>query len=67
MPKLWCLNWLDADVHGKGVMYRAVKKMIALGFEHYDLDKIKLNGKIMDMNLYAILKRDWEERFSKSS
>jgi len=83
--------WLDADFHGKGVMYRAVKKMIALGFEHYALDKItlqcavlnnrscnvaqklgftheglqrdeiKVNGKIMDANVYAILKREWEE------
>jgi len=82
--------WLDVDVHGKGVMHRAVKKMIALGFEHYDLDKItlqcavlnnrscnvaqklgftheglqreeiKVNGKVMDVNVYALLKRDWE-------
>jgi len=83
--------WLDADFHGKGVMRRAVKKMIEIGFEHYDLDKIKLrcavlnnrscnvaqklgftheglqrdeikvNSKIMDVNVYAILKRDWEK------
>jgi len=82
---------LDVDVHGKGVMHRAVKKMIALGFEHYTLDKItlqcavfnsrscnvaqklgftheglqrdeiKLNGKVMDMNLYALLKREWKK------
>jgi len=83
--------WLDADFHGKGVMHRAAKKMIEIGFEYYNLDKIilqcavlnsrscnvakklgftheglqrdeiKLNGTIMDMNLYAILKRDWEQ------
>jgi len=84
--------WLDADVHGKGVMHRAVKKMIALGFEHYTLDKItlqcavlnnrscnvaqklgftheglqreeiKLNGKVMDANVYALLKREWKAK-----
>jgi len=80
--------WLDADFHGKGVMRRAVKKMIEIGFKYYDLDKItlqcavlnsrscnvaqklgftheglqrdeiKVNGKIMDVNRYALLKRD---------
>lgn len=34
--------WLDADFHKKGIMQRAVKKMIEIGFEHYDLDKIHL-------------------------
>jgi len=83
--------WLDADVQGKGVMHRAVKKMIALGFEHYNLDKItlqcavfnnrscnvaqklgftheglqrdeiKLNGKVMDAKVYALLKREWRK------
>jgi len=83
--------WLDADFHGKGIMHRAIKKMIEIGFKYYDLDKIKLqcavlnnrscnvakklgftheglqrdeiklNGKVMDMNLYALLKRDWKQ------
>ena len=34
--------WLDAEVHGKGIVHKAVKKMIEIGFEHYALDKISL-------------------------
>jgi len=34
--------WLDAKAQGKGIMQKAVKKMIEIGFEHYALDKISL-------------------------
>jgi len=34
-----------------------------LGFIHEGLqrDEIKVNGKIMDVNRYALLKHDWEK------
>ena len=34
--------WLGAEFHGKGIMHRAVAKMIEIGFEQYKLDKIML-------------------------
>ena len=34
--------WLDAKAQRKGIMQKAVKKMIEIGFEHYALDKITL-------------------------
>ncbi len=34
--------WLDAKFHKKGIMHRAVNKMVEIGFKHYDLDKINL-------------------------
>jgi len=34
--------WLDVDHHGKGIMKRAVKKMLEIGFTYYHLDKISI-------------------------
>ena len=34
--------WLDAEFHRKGIIQKAVKKMIEIGFEYYSLDKISL-------------------------
>ena len=34
--------WLDAKAQGKGIIQKAVKKMIEIGFKHYALDKISL-------------------------
>jgi ribosomal-protein-serine acetyltransferase len=32
--------WLDAKIQGKGIIHRAVKKMLDIGFNEYELDKI---------------------------
>ena len=34
--------WLDAEAQRKGIIQKAVKKMIEIGFEHYALNKILL-------------------------
>lgn len=81
--------WLGAEFHGKGIMHRAVEKMIEIGFKQYKLDKIMLrcavknerscnvaqklgfthegrqlseivvNGVVMDVNIYAILRDEY--------
>ena len=81
--------WLGAESHGKGIMQKATAKMLEIGFEQYDLDKIMLkcavknerscnvaqklgmshegrqrdeivvNGVVMDVDIYAILKREF--------
>ena len=82
--------WLDSDYHGKGIMHRCAKKMIEIGFNYYDLDKILLrcavannrscnvaqklgftleghirddiliNGKMLDANLYGLLREEFK-------
>ncbi|MCH9740303.1 MAG: GNAT family N-acetyltransferase [Epsilonproteobacteria bacterium] len=81
--------WLDADFHGKGIIHKAVKKMVKIGFKEYGLDKIFLrcavqnerscnvakklgfthegrhreeivvNDRVMDIDVYAILKHEF--------
>ena len=81
--------WLDAKAHRKGIIHKAVKKMMEIGFEYYALDKITLrcavqnerscnvaqklgfthegrqreeivlNDRVMDTDVYAILKREF--------
>jgi len=34
--------WLDSKFYGKGIIHRATKKILAIGFNEYDLDKIIL-------------------------
>jgi ribosomal-protein-serine acetyltransferase len=81
--------WLGAEFHGKGIMQKATAKMLKIGFEEYNLDKIMLkcavknerscnvaqklgmthegrqrneivvNGVVMDVDSYAILKDDF--------
>jgi len=84
--------WLGAEFHGKGIMYQATTKMLEIGFEQYNLDKIMLkcaiknerscniakklgmshegrqrdeivvNGVVMDVDIYAILKKEYLKR-----
>ena len=86
--------WLDSKFHGKGIMQRAAKTMLAMGFNEYALDKIilkcalsnerscnvaqklgmrhegrligetKLNGVLMDVDIYGILKSEFARVFS---
>ena len=81
--------WLDADFHRKGIIHKAVKKMVEIGFTEYELDKIVLrcavknerscnvaeklgfthegrhreeivvNNRVMDIDIYSILKREF--------
>ena len=81
--------WLDAKAQGKGIIHRAVQKMIEIGFKQYELDKIyircdlpnvasakvpkrlgftlegrsracsKVNGVLMDMDMYGILRDEF--------
>jgi ribosomal-protein-serine acetyltransferase len=81
--------WLGAEFHGKGIMQKATKKMLEIGFNQYKLDKIMLicavtnerscnvaqklgmshegrqideivvNDVVMDIDIYAILKREF--------
>jgi len=81
--------WLDAKVQGKGIIHKAVKKMVKIGFGEYKLDKIyircdvpniasanvpkrlgfvhegrsracsKVNGVLMDMDIYGLLKDEY--------
>ena len=81
--------WLGAEFHGKGIMQKATAKMLEVGFNHYNLDKIMLkcavknkrscnvakklgmshegrqrdeivvNGVVMDIDIYAILKHEY--------
>jgi len=88
--------WLGAEFHEKGIMHKATAKMVEIGFEKYNLDKIMLkcavknerscnvaqklgmshegrqrdeivvNGVVMDIDIYAILKREYIEGFLES-
>ena len=81
--------WLGAEFHGKGIMQKATAKMLEMGFNEYNLDKIMLkcavrnerscnvaqklgmshegrqrdeivvNDVVMDVDSYAILKREF--------
>ncbi len=83
--------WLDGDYHGKGIMHRCANKMVEIGFNYYNLDKIVLrcavanhrscnvaqklgftleghirddiliNGKMLDANLYGLLREEFVE------
>jgi ribosomal-protein-serine acetyltransferase len=83
--------WLGEAFHGKGIMSHATAKMLEIGFEQYNLDKIMLkcavknerscnvakklgmshegrqrdeivvNGVVMDVDSYAILKKEYQK------
>jgi ribosomal-protein-serine acetyltransferase len=83
--------WLDSKAQRKGIMHKATSKMVEIGFELYNLDKIMLkcavenkkscnvakklkmshegrfrdeimvNGKVMDIDVYAILKKEYRK------
>jgi ribosomal-protein-serine acetyltransferase len=87
--------WLGAEFHGKGIMYKATAKMLEIGFEEYNLDKIMLkcavknerscnvaqklgmshegrqrdeimvDGVVMDVDIYAILRREYKDKKCK--
>jgi len=40
--------WLASEFHGKGIMHRAAKKMMKIGFEAYEVDKINLRCAIQN-------------------
>ncbi|MBN2823982.1 MAG: GNAT family N-acetyltransferase, partial [Campylobacterales bacterium] len=49
--------WLDGEYHGKGIMSKAVQKMVAIGFEYYALDKIIIRCATQNRNSCNIPKR----------
>jgi ribosomal-protein-serine acetyltransferase len=87
--------WLASAFHGKGIMHRAAQKMLEIGFEKYQLDKvnlrcaiqnerscnvaeklgmlhegrhrsdIRINDVVMDIDMYSILKDQYQERKCK--
>ncbi|SFV52682.1 Ribosomal-protein-L7p-serine acetyltransferase [hydrothermal vent metagenome] len=49
--------WLDVEFHGKGIMQKSVKKMIEIGFEYYDLDKITLRCSVENRRSCNVAKK----------
>lgn len=45
---------LDQNMNGKGIMTRAVKAITAIGFEHYQLNKIEIHAAVGNMKSRAI-------------
>jgi len=83
--------WLDKNYIGKGIVTKCANKMLDIGFNRYNLDKIvircatanksscnvakrlkftfdgtlrkeaKVSGKIVDLNIYSILKEEYDK------
>ena len=49
--------WLDAGFHGKGIMRRALRKVLEIGFETYGCEKIKIRCATQNLRSCNVAKK----------